>query len=350
MATAIEPSYILSMTNKFNTIVTEHILDIFSNEHITVSKDDSNYPKAMNISGLSPSTVISHCVTSQNVAALKQLELWEFTCDYPYSVLYKIDELNEKQFKNKIEQLGLKQFDIASNEFDDLHHVIEHPVILEQDDLILFKFPLSFTAMHPTSGERLYLKYPIIGVVYCKEKVLEVRFNEISSLYLSKKSKDFYSENVRSVRAWFVSKFNLSISNFLLEEKVNNISNGSSIITAGKYMCFSDGGRACLELGKSDTLPLLDELKNIIAANREEFEKPEAKVITGLLNTFISQKEEQADNKWISLCWKGERKIDDIKVKFTFDYIDSDVCLLFHYSGPIGMERMNHVTRCIISN
>ncbi len=227
--------------------------------------------------------------------------------------------------------------------------VIRNPIVFERDNLVFFKFPLGFTATHPTTGECLHLKYPIIAIVYLNEHVLEIRFNEISTLFLTKKSKDFYSENARSIKSWFAAKLMLNTSNLLLEQKISTLADGESIITAGKLMYFADGSRACLELGKSDTLPLLDELKNIMSANREEFSKPEAQVINQLLNNFITQKEDQADNRWISLCWKGETKNDDIKVKFTFDYIDPDVCLLFHYSGPIGMERMNHVTKCIVS-
>ena len=40
-------------------------------------------------------------------------------------------------------------------------------------------------------------------------------------------------------------------------------------------MRFSDGGKACLEVGsnKSYTLPLLGELRNIIEQNEDEFNK-----------------------------------------------------------------------------
>lgn len=116
-------------------------------------------------------------------------------------------------------------------------------------------------------------------------------------------------------------------------------------------MRFSDGGKACLEVGSNElyTLPLLGELKNIITENHEEFNK--AIAIKQMLETWINSKEEEADYSWVCLCWPDDkkRKTYDNKVRFHFDYFEEDERLLYHYSGPLGMERMNQVVRSIIA-
>ncbi len=87
MPTTIDPSYILSMTNKFNSSVAEHIVNIFKDEHIIVTEDMPEYPNALNVADMNDQDIITNLVSSHNLAALKQLEMWEFTSNYPYSVL-----------------------------------------------------------------------------------------------------------------------------------------------------------------------------------------------------------------------------------------------------------------------
>lgn len=343
--------YLKAMTDTYSKKVKNHILNMLIGREIAVKNPTVYLPNAIDISrfSLSHQHQLDGCLDTKDIRVTKVIEEWEFKKDYSYSVLYKTNNLNKDELIEKTETLNLKFFSIESSEFDDLQSCITKPILTVEDHIIIFKFLLKKETFHPEIRNDIKLKYPITAVLFLDYNILEIRYDSISGLFVEN-SKQFYQKNIKSVRNWFEDNMNIDIENYIIDKSINNLKDINGIVLDGKDMRFSNGGRACLEIGTNEsyTLPLLGELSNIIENNKKEFDK--TPLVKELLEKFIMEKENEADYNWICLCWQGKIKSNNIKVRFQFNYIENDVCLLYHYSGPIGMERMNNVTRCIIEN
>jgi hypothetical protein len=287
------------------------------------------------------------CIEEIGIPVIKKLEEWEFIKQYTYSVLYKSANIDKDVLLE-----NRTKFNIEDENVEELSSVIMNPTIYCEDDLVMYKFSLKKKGYDPKTGEELKTKYPIVVVFYTNDNIVEIRYDSINGLFISEDYKNFYIQNVKSIKAWIFTILGLNLKSYLLESVVSNIEKLNNVVLDGKDMRFSDGGKACLEVGSNTayTLPLLGELKNIIKENEEIFN--ESINIKQMLEIWIKTKEDEADYNWVTLRWKSkdEKKTKDIKVRFLFNYIEEDVALLNHYSGLLGMERMNNVTRCIIEN
>lgn len=293
--------------------------------------------------------VLIGCINHLEIKGIKFIEEWEFKKSYEYSVLFEATNLNKQHLLSKLLHVATK-FNIEDNLHEAIYPMIKNPTYIEEDDLIILKFSLFKEAFHPQSEEKLKIKYPIIVVFYTNDNVVEIRYGTIKGFFVDDYHQ-FYSWNLKQVNTWIFQNLEIVLDNFLLEKLINDLKENEDVRLDGQDMRFSDGGTARLQVGHkvSDPLPLLGELKKLISEN-EEFS--ESIAVQQLLETWIKSKEDEAEYKWISLCWphKDDIKWKNVTVKFQFDYFGPDVCLLYHYSGPVGMERMNSVTRYIIKN
>lgn len=279
---------------------------------------------------------------------IKVIEEWEYIRDYQYSVLFKTNFIEKEDLNKLVQKSGLKRFSY-DNDIEEIRDIISNPTVFEDSNQVILKFTLGKKAINPETGEELKYKYIVNAVFHLESNLLEIRYNPINGLFIDD-YKSFYKKNISAVKAWINSYLGIKIEKFSIHRIIDKLKTSDTLRLEGQDMRFSDGGKACLEIGsnKSYTLPLLGELKDIINQNEEEFNK--AIAIRQMLETWIESKEEEADYQWICLCWpdsKG-RKTYDVKVRFQFDYFDEDESLLYHYSGPVGMERMNNVVRTII--
>ena len=221
---------------------------------------------------------------------------------------------------------------------------------MDDDEKIIFKFSLKKEGFRP-SGDEIKVKYPIIAVLFKESGILEIRYDSINGMLVDD-YKQFYKKNIGSIKAWFSTKLGIKAEKIDIYDTVKNIYESGEVNLGGQDMRFSNGSKACLEVGSDNsyTLPLLGELKEIIKQNEEEFNQ--CLNLRQLLETWIKGKEDEADCVWICLCWPDaqNRKTYEVRVRFVFDYFEEDETLLYHYSGVIGMERMNDVTRTIIKH
>ncbi|MGL5068098.1 MAG: hypothetical protein ACRC6T_09835 [Sarcina sp.] len=282
------------------------------------------------------------------VPAIKVVEEWEYIRDYQYSVLFKTGLIKEEAVKELVKRCNLKEFNHESG-IEKIRDIISKPTVFYAKNEIILKFTLGKKSINPETEEALKYKYTINAVFHLDSNLIEIRYNPINGLFIDD-YKAFYKRNISAVKAWINSSLGIKIERFSIHRIIDSLKNSSKLRLEGQDMRFSDGGKACLEIGsnKSYALPLLGELKDIINQNEEEFNK--AIAIKQMLETWIESKEEEADYQWICLCWPDDkgRKTYDVKVRFQFDYFEEDESLLYHYSGPIGMERMNNVVRTII--
>lgn len=291
--------------------------------------------------------ILIGCAKHLGIRGIKFFEEWEYKKSYEYSVLFEATNLNKENLLLKLANVA-KKFEIDDLEPEILNQTIKNPTYIIEDDLVILKFSLSKEAVHPQTEQPLKIKYPLVAVFYTNDNVVEIRYGTIKGFFVED-YRQFYSRNLKLISSWISLNLEIGLDNFLLEKLINDIKDNEDVQLDGQDMRFSDGGTARLQVGNkvSDPLPLLGELKKLIAEN-EEFS--EAIAIQQLLETWINSKEDEAEYTWISLCWPHEHKVKwkNVTVKFQFDYFGPDMCLLYHYSGLVGMERMNDVTRYII--
>ena len=339
--------YFLPYIELYNKKVVKHLENQIIDMGLASKKSDTTDTISIEKIKANHKNSIVGCVKEIGIKAIKLIEKWEFEKNYEYSVLYKANNLNSDELLEKLQN----KYDSNSKYPENIYSILKDPIVYEVDDLIMLKFSLYKEATHPQTEEKLKMKYPIIVIFYTDDNTIEIRYDSIGGLFVDD-YKSFYKKNIRGIQAWISTYLEIGLENYLLDKIVNDLKNIDDIELEGQDMRFSDGGKACLEVGSnaSYTLPLLGELKKIINENEEEFNNSIG--IKQLLETWIKSKEDEAVYTWICLCWKNKDNIKarDVKVRFQFDYIDEDVSLLYHYSGPIGMERMNNVTRCIIKN
>lgn len=284
------------------------------------------------------------------VPVIKYIEKWEYIREYQYSVLFESCYLEKENILSRINKAELSFFDVNSSEVEEINDIVSRPTVYYDDSVVILKFTLGKRCINPETEEELKYKYTINAVIHLNSKIIEIRYNPINGLFVDD-YKGFYKRNIGAVKAWLSSFLELKLDKFIIDNVIEKLKKDDNLRLEGQDMRFSDGGKACLEIGSntSYTLPLLGELKNIIEQNQEEFNK--AIAIKQMLETWIESKEEEADYLWICLCWpdSNNRKTYDVKVRFQFDYFDEGESLLYHYSGPIGMERMNNVVQTIIN-
>lgn len=283
------------------------------------------------------------------IPIIKVIEEWEYIREYQYSVLFETCYLESESLINKIKESQLKFFDVNDAEVEEIKDIISRPTVFNDKNEIILKFTVGKKCINPDTENELKYKYIVNVVFHLNSKIVEIRYNSINGLFVDD-YKGFYKRNISAVKAWIGSFLDIKLDKFQLDNIIEKLKKSDKLRLEGQDMRFSDGGKACLEVGSntSYTLPLLGELKNIIEQNEEEFNK--AIAIKQMLETWIQSKEDEADYLWVCLCWPDEnnRKTYDVKVRFQFDYFDEGESLLYHYSGPIGMERMNNVVRTII--
>ena len=249
------------------------------------------------------------------VPVIKYIEQWEYIREYQYSVLFESCYLEKENILSRINKVNLSLFDIDSTEVEEINDVISRPTVYQSDNIIILKFTLGKRCINPDTEEELKYKYTINAVFHLNSKIVEIRYNPINGLFVDD-YKGFYKRNISAVKAWINSYLELKLDKFIIDNVIENLKKDNSLRLEGQDMRFSDGGKACLEIGSntSYTLPLLGELKNIIEQNQEEFNK--AIAIKQMLETWIESKEEEADYLWICLCWpdSNNRKTYDVKV------------------------------------
>ena len=131
-----------------------------------------------------------------------------------------------------------------------------------------------------------------------------------------------------------------------------NVSKGDEAVRLiAQYMKTPGGGKAQIEVGNNQEymLPVIGGLKALMLEKKDELEKVPS--VREALEQFMFEIEEMSDYPWIELLWEDEIKTRSNHVKFIFDYMGQEYCLLqYYYSNLIGMERMNNVVKYIINH
>ncbi|WP_353419556.1 hypothetical protein PYH66_01445 [Staphylococcus delphini] len=120
----------------------------------------------------------------------------------------------------------------------------------------------------------------------------------------------------------------------------------SDFLISAQLMNTTKGARATLETASSTTiiLPILGEIKEIIASNKHLFESSQEGL--KILTDYIIELEEESDLPWVSLI----NKTNNISIKFLFEsYTGRDYTLLNYYYHEKRREGMDYVLQSILS-
>lgn len=283
----------------------------------------------------------------KNEGARRIFEKWEFEKDYKYSVLFLTD--NFENFLDKVLKLDMLE-GTCENEY--VYDSFIRPVVYHTENYSYLKFNLKFAAIHPITGEEFLLKYPFVVVLHKKERVVEFRFDVVKQLYLSgKRETTIYVDLISDMRNYLKSNYDCGLKTFDMTFMVNACKKDESVKLIAQYMKTPGGGSAQLDVGNNQeyVLPVIGELKALIIDKQAELEKVPS--VREALEQFMYEMEEMSDYPWIELLWENEIKTRSNHVKFVFDYMGQEYCLLqYYYSNLIGMERMNNVVKYIISH
>lgn len=279
--------------------------------------------------------------------ARRLFESWEFEKDYKYSVIFLTDEFDV--FLAKVLKLEpLKN--CCENNF--VFDSFVKPVAFHSEDYSYLKYNLKFAAIHPITQDEFLLKYPFLVVLHKHEKVVEFRFDVVKQLYLSgKKETSIYVDLISTMKKYLSQNFGCALKALDLSFIVNVSKSDDSVRLIAQSMKTPGGGKAQLEVGNNQeyVLPVIGELKSLMLEKQAELEKVPS--VREALEQFMYEMEEMSDYPWIELLWENEIKTRSNHVKFIFDYMGKDYCLLqYYYSNLIGMERMNNVVKYIISH
>lgn len=302
---------------------------------------------AINISNKNLTDQVLSCIHQSEKARLLY-EKWEFVKDYKYSVLYTCDKFNDLlETVSRLSPLN----EICENEY--IFDTFTTPVAYHTDKFSFLKFNLTFAAIHPLSQEEFLLKYPFLVVFHKHDEIIEFRFDVIKRLYISgKRETTIYADLISTMKNYLETSYNCCLTSLNLDFMVNVGKYASDVKLIAQYMKLPSGGNAQLEVGNNQeyVLPFIGELKSLLADNQADLEKVPS--IREALEQFMYEMEEMSDYPWIELLWENEIKTRSIHVKFVFNYMSNDYCLIQHYYSNflIGMERMNYVIKYIVDH
>ncbi len=347
-------NYIEYTLSTYNKASKRQLIKLYKDAKLVKKKDDRPTLFDDDLVGIDYSNLdntIIECIKKHD-KAIEIYEKFQFTKSYKYAVLFKCSDFDKLVLK--IDKILEYEYDNTSvNLFDELQHPTK---IIDNSDIILL-FNKKFEAVHPQTGEELLLHYPLLAVVHKESKLIEFRFDAIKQLFTAgDRDQTIYIKLIDELINYFKIVLDsdlLAVDLDFMIEITKNESN-ENIKLLSQYMFLKDGGKAQLTVGNNEeyVLPIIGELKNIINELKEELDKNVK--IKDALEQFIYEKEETTDYPWIEVLFLDEEgiKTRNNHVKFTFNYMNREYCLITYYYNDtlIEMERMNNVTRFIGEN
>ena len=343
-----EMKYIKGMLHSLRKKELRHLGDMLKENEVVT--DDltlwSDTKKILDVSDIDKTQWIFKALEERKKQTIEILSVWEYKRFYKYSSIFKVNDV-----QNNIINPILSAPTINQNQ--KLYKDFKKPALLEEKEYFFLKYNIKYTGFDPIDEKKRYIKYPVVIIMYKNMNIIEVRFDGISSNF--NREKFSYLEVVKFAKQWLQNNTNVEFEFINLDKIVQDIIDNEEenrVVIYGQMMNMASGSSAQLDIGKSDKyiLPFIGELKNMLSNHQKEFD--DAPKIKELLEDFIKEKEELSDYPWIILRWvHKEHKSKNKDVKFIFNYHDTDICLLHHYSNAsIGMERMNYVTKYLIQN
>ena len=331
--------------------VKKHLIKKFVDANIA----QKEHSQQLSLSGMEPINLsdkklveqVTECINKSREAQLIY-ERWEFEKDYKYSVLFTTEN-----FTRVIETIS--EIPMLNNELENeyIYNKFEQPVAYHTEERHFLKFNLNYAAIHPNTQEELFCKYPFLVVFHLNGQIIEFRFDTIKRLFVANKNEStIYVDLISTMKSFLREKYNCEVVPVDLDFMQKIHKNDDAVKLMAQFMKLPSGGNAQLSVGNNQEyiLPFIGELRSLLAENAMELEKTPK--LRENLEQFIIENEDGSDYPWIEVLWENDIVTRRIHVKFTFNYMNKDYCLIQHYysSALIGMERMNHVVEYIVNN
>lgn len=343
--------YTLTTYNKSNK---KALLKLFEEKKIAKKKDlQTNLfdDELIQIDYSNIDDSIFECI-DKNKRAIEEYDRFQFTRSYKYSVICKVNDF-EKLLEETSKLPEYQYNEEQINLFDDL----KEPIKCEYSDYIIVLFNKKYEAIHPQTGDELFLHYPVLLVLHKKLKLVEIRFDTVKRLFTGgDRDQTIYIRLIDEIIDYIKEKYNIELNPIDLDFMIDltKKDGNEDIKLISQYMNLATGGKAQLAVGNNEeyVLPIIGELKNIISDLKDELDKNLK--IKDALEQFIFEKEETTDYPWIEVLFLNKEgiKTRNNHVKFTFNYMNAKYSLITYYYNDalIGMERMNDVTKFIGEN
>ena len=343
--------YTLTTYNKSNKKL---LLKIYEREGIAKKKDSQKTLFEEELVQIDYSNIdesIFACIDRSD-KAIEEYEKFQVTRNYKYSVICTTD--NFKDVIQKISNISQYQYNIEKiNIYDE----IKDPIRFEYEDHIILLFNKKYEAIHPQTGDELFLHYPVLVVFHKNINLVEIRFDTVKRLFTGgDRDQNIYNRLIDEILKYLEDNYHIKIVpmdlDFMVELTKKDENKDIKLIS--QYMNLATGGKAQLAVGNNEeyVLPIIGELKNIINDLKDELNNNLK--IKDALEQFIFEKEETTDYPWIEVLFLNKEgiKTRNNHVKFTFNYMGKSYSLITYYYNDalIGMERMNDVTRFIGEN
>ncbi|AIQ70348.1 hypothetical protein [Paenibacillus graminis] len=285
---------------------------------------------------------------------VRHIEKDEFLKSYKFAVLFSLTEIDESLIDVRLKSGESVDFFSANRPndyvFDEKRFTSIIPTQYSIGNIIMFKFSRLLSGFPPNTETKKQYKYPIIAVYHKHLNVVEIRMDRVKPYFQD--DDFFYTQQIELVLNWFKGKLNCQFENINFPAVIDYIKTleQDEVSVHSQSMSLPNGGKAVLDAGANENyiLPLLGELKELIRANEELFEK--SSEIKQLLDGFIAEIETNASLPWIALIWKDTDKGKSTTVKFKHDYLNQEYSFLQYYGQQSNMEKMNNVTDYIIKN
>ena len=343
--------YTLTTYNKSNK---KALLKLFEKKNIAQKKDSQTNLFENDMIQIDYSNIdesIFECI-DKSKQAIDEYDKFQFTRSYKYSVICTVSDFEQ------LLQEGLKISEYQSDlEEINLYDELKNPIKYKDPEYLIILFNKKYEAIHPQTGDELFLHYPVLVVLHKNLNLVEIRFDTVKRLFTGgDRDQTIYIRLVDDVLKYFEENYAINLNpidlDFMLELVKKDENEDIKLIS--QYMNLATGGKAQLAVGNNEeyVLPIIGELKNIINDLKEELDKNVK--IKDALEQFIFEKEETTDYPWIEVLFLNKEgiKTRNNHVKFTFDYMNKKYSLITYYYNDalIGMERMNDVTRFIGEN
>lgn len=343
--------YTLTTYNKANK---KALLKLFEENNIAKKKDSQTTlfdGELVSIDYSSIDDSIIECI-EKNDKSIEEYDIFQFTRGYKYSVICSVEN-----FKNLLEKVELLP-DYKYNEDEiNLYDEVKNPIKYDFGNYTIVLFNKKYEAIHPQTGDELFLHYPVVLVFHKELELVEIRFDTVKRLFTGgERDQSIYIKLIEDVLKFVSDNYGVELNPLDLEFMIEIAKKDEieDIKLISQYMNLSTGGKAQLAVGNNEeyVLPIIGELKVIINDLKEELDKNLK--IKDALEQFIYEKEETTDYPWIEVLFINKEgiKTRNNHVKFTFNYMGKPFSLITYYYNDalIGMERMNDVTRFIGEN
>ena len=294
---------------------------------------------------------INTCLDKNNLT-LKLFDLLEIKKGYRYSIVYKFDNINFDELRDKLMEVATN---LDSEYYNNYSNSINNEEFqyLENDDYFFIKFHKYLNELDKKNVSMKCLRYPIVFVFHKNINLFEVRFDRLSF----NSDYSFHYRTIEARLAQLQSIYEFKYEYFDMENTIREIVNNHKAFVEKIIWSFETAKSKGLTLrvGEDGVMPFLGDLEALVNDLRKKYNGDDVTECLNEIEKYMNQTKQFANEKFRILSWlkyieKGntitlEKTID---LKIIFNYNKNEYALLNIYDNEINdMERINHVIKFI---